>query len=1242
MKKLLSLLLMLLPFFAAGQDSTANDYYNRGMQLYNAQHANLAIPYFEKADSLDKRQQSKSSSIYYRSELALAKCWYDLAYYYNGINDPNETMRLQKMVVSTRYKIFGRYHSEYIAAKRLLDQYKAKYGLYTDADVYYNKGMELLNAHNVNEAIPFFEKSDSLEKASLDKVSEDYIHSEDCLMRCWLELASYFASQRNKAEAIKYQKLALEDCKIYFGKEHPDYEIVKYDLKVYHTLDHQETVGDEYYEEGMNLYKTQQSHLAVDYFAKSDSLEKALLTKKHFNYNRSEKQLVICRSDLANFYFSNGNPDMALENQTQATNIAKRVYGKKHPTYLNAQKTLDKMQMFINGKAGADDYYTRGMELKDDNPREALSYFQKADTLEKATLDPSSPNYNRSLLEIADCQQSIAYYWLGKNIYSSTIECQTNAVEIYKKIQGEEFDKYVDALELLCVYFSCFRIYSEYVRTKTTILELIKGRYGEESPQYIKQLCNFAFEYGFMENYIEAIRLRNIALKLAKTIYGEDSIDYASLLSDLACDYSRVDNDTAAIRLETKAMEIQKENYGETSSEYAQCLSNLAKYYCHAAYLGRGDYYPEAMKLQKSAVEIFKNNAEEDKAKDTYRFGSLYGGSLMSLAQIYYMIGNYSEAIKYQNLGIEFEKEYRMDDIPYRANAWKNLADYYLADGQYVKGNDLYNKIYVFCISDISDEFAGLSGDERARRWSQSYSYGPFFSEKIPYVAYKYLSANDTTLAGLAYNGLVLSKGFSLNSEFEILNVIEQKGNSVLKERYYKMNRDRTTLDSLMQISEDKRSIDADSLSKAINHEERALAGLARQLGDYIGNLAIDWTEIQKKLKDGDMAVEFANFRDDKEKKMYYAAFVLKNGMKFPVCVPLFEIDDFKDVRTTDYYKTPKLYNLVWKPLAKYLDGVKRVYFSPAGRLHTIAIESLPDENGKIFAEKFDACRLSSTRELVLQRTANPHKKAATYGGIKYDFTEEDWRGVKLVENDTIIGFHDTPQLANNQRGGGMVYLDGTLIESAEVANLLRTVDYDVDAFSDASATEESFKRLSGTGLKILHIGTHGFYQSEADMENAGFKFFTDAKQQQSKEDRSLSCSGLLFAGANSALDPRRYKEIPQGADDGILTAKEISRLDFRGLELVVLSACQTGLGEITGDGVFGLQRGFKKAGAQTIVMSLWKVSDESTQLLMIEFFKNLTAGQHKRAAFAAAQKVVRAKYPNPLHWAAFVMVDGI
>ncbi len=1151
------------------------------------------------------------------------------------------------------------------------------------ANFYFNKGMELFNAQKPDEAIPFFKKGDALEKAQLAKTDNNYRRSEYWLIRCHLNLAHNFVNQNNKAKAIKYQKLAVKGCKNYFGKEHPDYEILKYDLKAYRTLDHQETVGDEYYEQGINLYRTQQSHLAVDYLKKSDSLEKALLTKKHLYYNRSEKQLIVCWSDLANFFFSNGQPDWALANQTDAVNSAKRVYGKKHPIYLTAQKTLDKMQLFISGKAGADEYYNRGMELKNDHPYDALSYFQRADTLEKATLDPSSPNYNRSLLAIAECNNKLAGFWFRSKSYASAIEYKTKAAEIYKKVLGEEDDQYVDALWDLSDYYYKTNNYenkisimkniaeilkkkygegderyivtvsnigydyeskmgniSESIKYRKRVLELVKKKYGEESREYITQLTYLASNYGDIDNYSEAFRLYNIAIDLSKKIYGTDSAEYLENLNRFALAYSISGNDTMAIKYGTKAIEICKKAFGEGSSKYASKLEDLAHYHGVAAYQGRGGNINEAIRLQKMATDIYKNNAVEDEKKDTlYRWSSKYGVSLNLLAMYYGISGNYAEAIKYQTLAIEHEKEYR-GNMPYSDYLWNSLARYQAAARQYEKGAELYHIIYDIKLSNLSNELSGLSSDERTRKWSEDYSYAYFFSEELPYAAYQCASTKDTTLAGLAYNGIVLSKGFLLNSEFEILNVIEQKGNSVLKERYYKMNRDRAMLDSLMQISADKRSIDADSLSKAIKHEEHDLAALAWQLGDYIGNLAIDWTEIQKKLKDNDMAVEFANFRDDSERKTFYAAFVIKKGMKSPVCVPLFEIDDFNAVKTADYYKTPKLYNLIWKPLAKYLQGVKSVYFSPSGRLHTIAIESLPDANGKIFAEKYDAYRLSSTRELALHHTVNPSKKAATYGGIQYEFSEDDWRSVvfEKYDNDTII---DIPVINDKYRGSGMAYLDGTRVESATVANLLRTVDYDVDVFSDASATEESFKRLSGTGLKILHIGTHGFYQSAADMENAGLKFFTDAKQQ-TQEDRSLSCSGLLFAGANSALDPRRNKEIPQGADDGVLTAKEISRLDFRGLDLVVLSACQTGLGEITGEGVFGLQRGFKKAGAHTIVMSLWKVADESTQLLMTEFFKNLTAGQSKRAAFAAAQKTVRQKYPNPLHWAAFVMVDGI
>ena len=144
-------------------------------------------------------------------------------------------------------------------------------------------------------------------------------------------------------------------------------------------------------------------------------------------------------------------------------------------------------------------------------------------------------------------------------------------------------------------------------------------------------------------------------------------------------------------------------------------------------------------------------------------------------------------------------------------------------------------------------------------------------------------------------------------------------------------------------------------------------------------------------------------------------------------------------------------------------------------------------------------------------------------------------------------------------------------------------------------------------------------------------------------EDKALTRSGLLFAGAQNSFEG---KEIPSDVEDGILTAKDISRMDLRGTDLVVISACQSGLGEVTGDGVFGLQRGFKKAGAQSIVMSLWEVDDDATRVMMTSFYENLAKGRSKYEAFREAQKYLRkydkGKYDSPEYYAAFVLLDAI
>jgi CHAT domain-containing protein len=193
-------------------------------------------------------------------------------------------------------------------------------------------------------------------------------------------------------------------------------------------------------------------------------------------------------------------------------------------------------------------------------------------------------------------------------------------------------------------------------------------------------------------------------------------------------------------------------------------------------------------------------------------------------------------------------------------------------------------------------------------------------------------------------------------------------------------------------------------------------------------------------------------------------------------------------------------------------------------------------------------------------------------------------------------------------------------------------------------ANEESFKYLSAENCNILHVATHGFYLPTDKAEKSDFLksmpiFATNANGiiQFDPIATSMLRSGLAFAGGNKAW---KGEQVPEGIDDGIATSAEIANISLAGTDLIVLSACETGLGEVNDEGVFGLQRAFKKAGANTIIMSLWKVNDHITQMMMTSFYGHLLSGKTKRDSFRLAQQEIRAEYPNPYQWAAFIMLD--
>ncbi len=989
----------------------------------------------------------------------------------------------------------------------------------------------------------------------------------------------------------------------------------------------------------------------------NDSLNKENLQPTTQNNYKAELAMANRNEQMAALYNHAGHHDEAIKLETEVVNIRKKALGEEHTDYA---KALNLLACFYNNI---------------DNNTEAIKLENIAVRIYQKKLGEEHPDYLNSLNNLGFFYSSIGNYTesiklrtkeveitkkvLGENNtnytillnnlandycqiynYTEAIRLQTKAVEIIKNNLGEQHQNYTLALSNLASYNTKLGNYDEAIRLGTIALEIQKKVLGEEHPDYATSLSILATNNERLGNYVEAIRLETLAMDIKKKALGEDHPGYFTLFNSLAAYYSKLGNYTEAIRLGTLAMEISKKKLGEQHPFYATTVDNLAQYY---AYIHN---YTEAIRLGSIAMNIFKqvlgeedidyavslinlaanynkignyteglrlgNNALEIFKKVLGEEHFLCADALCNIANCYSYLSNYTEAIKFETKGmIIYKKVFGVGHPKYIYSLFK-LAEFNRNIGNFDKAIDYYQQCYYQLNSYILKSFASMTPKERSDFWK---TYSNLFTNKMSFVAYQH---PDTTLTALAYNGQVLSKGLLLNTELEIQKLIEQSKDTAFVNRYYSIKQNRILLDKLYKTSLANRKMDVDSLAKVIDKEEHFLVQSSKELGDFTKNLSITWQDIQKKLKDNDIAIEFASIKDTATKQFAYIALLLKKGMLAPELIKI----DFTDNDAVDY-TTSSLYNKIWKPLENRLQGVDNVYFSPTGKFHNIGIEYLPDENGEIFAKKYNAYRLSSTRELVIEKIHNPNKKASVYGGIVYNFTQDDWQNV-----------------SEDAERAGITFLKGAKKESEEITNILSENSFNVSYGTDKAATEESFKKLSGSGIKILHIATHGFYEPESK-ENS-FADLLAGDDENSQEDLSLSRSGLFLAGASSGLDPEQRKYIPDGVDDGILTAKEISRMDFKGLDLVVLSACQTGLGEVTSEGVFGLQRGFKKAGAQTIVMSLWNVSDKPTRELMTEFYRNLVAGKSKREAFILAQDKIRLKYIDPKMWAGFIMVDGI
>lgn len=481
------------------------------------------------------------------------------------------------------------------------------------------------------------------------------------------------------------------------------------------------------------------------------------------------------------------------------------------------------------------------------------------------------------------------------------------------------------------------------------------------------------------------------------------------------------------------------------------------------------------------------------------------------------------------------------------------------------------------------------------------------------------------------YDALLLSKAFLLDSERSVYDIVQRDGDKTDMQTYMNI----ASLNNQIKEWEKNYVQYADSIlttTNKVSRLESTLMNRCKSVGDITSFMDVDYSAVKKSLKKNDVLIDFTDFVPNAGGRRY-AAYIVNKKQKYPLLKPLFaesQIDSLGIARPDMFYNkdfAAEVIKLLWNPLKEHILEGSTVYYVPSQMLFQVCLESLPLEDGTLLGDHYHFVRLSSARELVREQNKANATSAVLYGGLQYDLEPN-----VMAENAKQYDLSSLMVM----RGGDIVRgdsifreLPGSKVEIERISEILKKSKFKVTPYIGVNGTEESFLSMHGKSPRILHLATHGFYYTPTEAEEVDYlRGYSDA----------MSLSGLIMSGGNAAW---RGKELPVGTLGGVLTANNIAHLDLSNTDMVVLSACQTGQGNATAEGLYGLQRAFKKAGVGTMVMTLWSVSDKVATEFMIKFYESLVENDwDKHKAFEQTKSYIRTQHPDPYHWAAFVMLD--
>lgn len=1016
-----------------------------------------------------------------------------------------------------------------------------------------------------------------------------------------LEFLYHFSlQQRRYTQAESYLNQIIEQKKELYGAESPEYHLARVMLANFY-LDFTNKL-----EEAGKIY--QESYFGV--------------TEKEIAPKHKDHLEII--NHLAAFYELTDKYSEAVKLLNKARDIAQIKYDNEDVVYANElihmAKLLIKLGEYDKAEANINEalpIYELKKNKDDINLASQINAIETQAKLFgiKGLFDEAEENLNRTRKMILKSKVPISnesstaeemsslFIQLGR--FSQTEELLNKLLPEYERLYGKESLRLIDPLINKSRILLAKGDYTEADKVAQRAYSIASKTYGENSTKTAATHRLLADIYYQLGDYEKAVESYQKALTSMERQFGRKHVDVARVLSQLALAQFYGGGDKNEIEKNMfEARDIVAEKLGKDNPQYAELLKNLAVLYISKK------QYDLAFNSLTIAANIWQ---QKTGTKRNINAASIY----LLTGDVYYQMKNFSKAEEFYNKSKDLYERFFSVSHPEYVKLLSRLSRVHYMNKDYKRARQRIEQALNNYQDFIKKFFPALSEREKAKYWNTIKGDFEFYNTLALGRIEEFRDLSDQV-----YNYQLLTKAILLNSSIKIRERILNSTNEELKQLFGEWLRKKELLTLSLSMSPQQlaeNEIDPVLLNQEVEKLERHLSQQSELFGQSFDNKKITFEDVKKSLKPNEVAIEMVRFRyfdHNFTDSVIYAAIYIKPDMKKPAPIIMgngknMEGRYFRLYRNSiiNEIEDKTSYQVYWEPIQKELGQTSTIYLSADGVYNQINLETLLMPDGKYVLDNSNIVMVSNTRDLYLRRvksTLRAENKASMFGNPAFYLTAS--------RSDAPI----SP-------------LPGTEKEISQLQFLLRQKGWKTEEYIENKATEERIKELNNP--KVFHVATHGFYKPVGDLTVEDELEGNEAALSRNP----LLRTGLLLTGAGDLLEKTEYNF---NMDNGILTAYEAMNLNLDQTDLVVLSACETGLGEVeAGEGVFGLQRAFLVAGAKVLIMSMFKVDDEATQKLMLKFYQKWLNTGKMRESFTEAKKELRNEYPEPIYWGAFIMI---